>query len=62
MPAVWGVDVGHKQLDEKLAQDPRVTAFEGVNARDLVSELSRVAERPVPEFDLVVIDVSFYLA
>lgn len=32
---VLAVDVGHGQLDTRLRSDPRVTVFEGVNARDL---------------------------
>ena len=32
---VTGVDVGHGQLHPKLAQDTRVTALEGINARSL---------------------------
>ena len=32
---VFAVDVGHGQLDPKLAADPRVVSREGVNARDL---------------------------
>lgn len=34
---VFAVDVGHGQLDAKLAVDPRVTSIEGLNARDLSS-------------------------
>jgi len=33
---VYAIDVGHGQLDAKLAADPRVISREGVNARDLV--------------------------
>ncbi|MFN6962004.1 MAG: SAM-dependent methyltransferase, partial [Rhodocyclaceae bacterium] len=32
---VVGVDVGHGQLHPRLASDPRVATFEGVNAREL---------------------------
>ncbi len=32
---VVGVDVGHGQLDARLAADPRVIALEGINARSL---------------------------
>jgi 23S rRNA (cytidine1920-2'-O)/16S rRNA (cytidine1409-2'-O)-methyltransferase len=48
---VYAVDVGHGQLHWKLRNDSRVTAMEGVNARELVSLPARV--------DLAVIDVSF---
>jgi 23S rRNA (cytidine1920-2'-O)/16S rRNA (cytidine1409-2'-O)-methyltransferase len=34
---VFAVDVGHGQLDAKLAADPRVTSREGLNARDLAA-------------------------
>lgn len=50
---VYAVDVGHGQLHETLARDSRVTSLEGVNGRDLTTEL-------IPEpIDLVVSDVSF---
>jgi 23S rRNA (cytidine1920-2'-O)/16S rRNA (cytidine1409-2'-O)-methyltransferase len=51
---VIGVDVGHGQLHERLAADPRVTAIEGVNARHLDA-----AQLPLATFDLVVADLSF---
>ncbi len=50
---VTAVDVGHGQLAEAVASDPRVTSHEGLNVRDLTP--AHVAE-PV---DLVVADVSF---
>jgi len=51
--AVVAIDVGHGQLAPSIAADPRVTAIEGLNARDLVS-----AHLPfAPE--VVVADVSF---
>jgi 23S rRNA (cytidine1920-2'-O)/16S rRNA (cytidine1409-2'-O)-methyltransferase len=52
---VVGVDVGRDQLAEKLKSEPRLTVFEGVNARDL-GNFAPLASR---RFDLVVIDVSF---
>ena len=48
---VYCVDVGHNQLAAQISQDPKVTNFEGVDAK-----------LPLPFqklFDLVVIDVSF---
>jgi len=50
---VYAVDVGHGQMHAKIAADPRVTKLEGVNARDLTSQL--VPEPP----QLIVADVSF---
>ena len=50
---VTGVDVGHGQLHEKLRADPRVTAVEKVNARELD------ARQVGRDFDLVVGDLSF---
>jgi len=51
---VVGVDVGHGQLVERLRTDPRVTAIESVNARQL-----RAADLPFARYDLVVADLSF---
>jgi 23S rRNA (cytidine1920-2'-O)/16S rRNA (cytidine1409-2'-O)-methyltransferase len=50
---VTGVDVGHGQLHEKVRSDPRVTAIESVNARELS------ADQVGDEFDLIVGDLSF---
>jgi len=50
---VYALDVGHGQLNSKLALDPRVVSVEGVNARDLSGAPMR---EPV---DVVVADVSF---
>ncbi len=50
---VTGVDVGHGQLHEKLRGDPRVTAIEKVNARELA------AAQVGGDFDLVTGDLSF---
>jgi len=48
------VDVGTGQLHYKLRQDPRVTNFERVNARQLDD-----LELPRSTYDLVVMDLSF---
>jgi 23S rRNA (cytidine1920-2'-O)/16S rRNA (cytidine1409-2'-O)-methyltransferase len=48
------VDVGRAQLHAKLRADPRVTNIEKVNARSLVP-----ANLPRPQFDAVVMDLSF---
>ena len=34
---VFAIDVGHGQLDGRIAADPRVTLCEGLNVRDLVA-------------------------
>ncbi|HZW73897.1 MAG TPA: TlyA family RNA methyltransferase [Caldimonas sp.] len=51
---VVGVDVGHGQLDRRLAADSRVAAREGINARHLDAR-----DLPVGRFDLIVGDLSF---
>lgn len=48
------VDVGRAQLHAKLRADPRVTNIEKVNARFLTP-----GELPRPEYDAVVMDLSF---
>lgn len=48
------VDVGHGQLHYKLQRDPRVENIERLNARFLEAK-----DLPIPEYDLVVMDVSF---
>ncbi len=51
---VFAIDVGHGQLDAALASDPRVTAIERLNARDLsAAHLDGIAP------DFLVSDVSF---
>jgi 23S rRNA (cytidine1920-2'-O)/16S rRNA (cytidine1409-2'-O)-methyltransferase len=50
---VTGVDVGHGQLHDMLRRDPRVTAIEKVNARELT------AEQVGRDFDFVTGDLSF---
>jgi 23S rRNA (cytidine1920-2'-O)/16S rRNA (cytidine1409-2'-O)-methyltransferase len=48
---VYAIDVGHGQLDPKIAADPRVVAMENTNARDL---------KPLPEPpQAIVADLSF---
>jgi len=53
---VVAIDVGRGQLHWRLRQDPRVIAFEGINARDL---LPFAKEKFPGLFDLIVADVSF---
>jgi 23S rRNA (cytidine1920-2'-O)/16S rRNA (cytidine1409-2'-O)-methyltransferase len=50
---VTAIDVGHGQLAAQIATDPRVTAIEGLNVRDLTP-----AHLP-GAIDLVVADLSF---
>jgi 23S rRNA (cytidine1920-2'-O)/16S rRNA (cytidine1409-2'-O)-methyltransferase len=50
---VVAVDVGHGQLDPRLAADPRVRSLEGVDARTLTAEI--LGETP----DAIVVDLSF---
>lgn len=50
---VHAVDVGHGQLDPRIAADPRVSVYEGTNVRDLHRS------HPVAGVDLVVADLSF---
>ena len=50
---VVAVDVGHGQLDPRLAADPRVRSLEGVDARALTA--AALGETP----EVIVIDVSF---
>ncbi len=50
---VFAVDIGHGQLDAKLAKDPRVISLEHVNARDLSS--TQITLKP----QTIVADVSF---
>jgi 23S rRNA (cytidine1920-2'-O)/16S rRNA (cytidine1409-2'-O)-methyltransferase len=38
-PHVFALDVGHGQLDPRLAADRRVTNLEGINARDLTHDM-----------------------
>lgn len=50
---VYCVDVGHGQLDWKIASDPRIVVVDRTNARQLAAE--RIPER----CGLAVVDVSF---
>lgn len=51
---VTGIEVGHGQLAEILRDKPKMTALEGLNARELAA--SHLAGRPV---EFIVSDVSF---
>ena len=55
---VVGIDVGHGQLHARLRDDPRVRAFEGMNARSI--DAGTLGEAMPPDgFALIVVDVSF---
>lgn len=56
--SVVGVDVGHGQLHPRLAADPRVRTFEGINARALKATMLGDCV-PAEGFGLATIDVSF---
>jgi len=55
---VVGIDVGHGQLNARLAQDARVLSHEGVNARDVAGTAFEADTAP-HSFDLVTGDLSF---
>jgi 23S rRNA (cytidine1920-2'-O)/16S rRNA (cytidine1409-2'-O)-methyltransferase len=57
--AVIALDVGHGQLVDPVRSDPRVAVVEGVNARDLSSELLAAASGVDWAPELVVGDLSF---
>ncbi|OZG73528.1 TlyA family rRNA (cytidine-2'-O)-methyltransferase [Hahella sp. CCB-MM4] len=56
--SVTGVEVGHDQLVEEIRDNPRVSVYEGVNAKHLASWFKSELEEH-PGFDLAVMDVSF---
>ncbi len=55
--SVTAVDVGHSQMDPLLLSDPRVSSFEGINARSLC--LSDIGEDSDAAFEIIVADLSF---
>ena len=54
---VIALDVGHNQIHHSVRTDPRVTVWEGVNARNLSPEWW--SEHQGGHIDYVVVDVSF---
>lgn len=57
---VIAIDVGHDQIVPELAGNPRVVSIEGFNARELsIERLAEILGGPVPNFELVVADLSF---
>jgi 23S rRNA (cytidine1920-2'-O)/16S rRNA (cytidine1409-2'-O)-methyltransferase len=56
---ILGVEVGHGQLAKKLQDLKNLICLEGINARSLDQNPAFLAAKPVQDFDLCVIDVSF---
>lgn len=56
---VVALDVGHGQLDPRIALDSRVAVLEGVNARNLTADAYAALDPAAPETTLVVGDLSF---
>ena len=56
---VLAVDVGHGQLAEPVASDPRVVSLEGLNVRSVSAESLAAASGIVEQPALVVADLSF---
>ncbi len=54
---VVGIDVGHNQLLQRIGDDERVIAYEGINARELPEE--ELLMHSPGGFDWIVMDVSF---
>jgi 23S rRNA (cytidine1920-2'-O)/16S rRNA (cytidine1409-2'-O)-methyltransferase len=55
---VVGIDVGHGQLHDRMRGDPRVLAYEAVNAK-APDDSAFGREQPKASFDLLVGDLSF---
>lgn len=55
---VVGIDVGHCQLHPRLAADPRIEAFEGINAR-MLQNSALATRHGAHRFELIVADLSF---
>lgn len=56
---VIAIDVGHDQMVPELKENSRVTAVEGFNARELSPTTLAEVIGEVPEFGIVVADLSF---
>lgn len=56
---VVAIDVGHDQLVPDLRENSRVVSIEGFNARELSPETLKLAIGDLPEFGVVVADLSF---
>lgn len=56
---VVGFDVGEQQLHEKVKSNPKVTFFEKLNVKNLLSNQNFLKAVPNDGFDLIVCDVSF---
>jgi 23S rRNA (cytidine1920-2'-O)/16S rRNA (cytidine1409-2'-O)-methyltransferase len=56
---VVGIEVGHGQLDERLAADARVTCFEKTHVRNVTAGWFAERGLDASAFDLIVVDLSF---
>ena len=56
---VVGIEVGHGQLDQRLAADPRVMCFERTHVRSLTPDWFAVRGLDTATFGLIVVDLSF---
>ncbi|MFZ7087612.1 TlyA family RNA methyltransferase [Curtobacterium sp. RRHDQ10] len=56
---VIALDVGHGQLDPRVAMDPRVVSVEGTNARSITADDVRAMDPAAARIDMVVGDLSF---
>jgi 23S rRNA (cytidine1920-2'-O)/16S rRNA (cytidine1409-2'-O)-methyltransferase len=56
---VVGIEVGHGQLDQRLAADPRVMCFERTNVRSLTPAWFAARGLDAATFGLIVVDLSF---
>lgn len=54
---VYALDVGHNQLHERIAKNPKVINLEGINVREIPEETLKLLQSEKIEF--CVIDVSF---
>ncbi|KAA0972470.1 TlyA family RNA methyltransferase [Aureimonas fodinaquatilis] len=53
------IDVGHGQMHPRIANDPRVTRIDGLNARELTRDHLALAPAEHRDINLLVSDVSF---
>lgn len=56
---VVGIDVGHNQLHSSLRSKRQIVSIEGLNAKDLETDIEFLKLLPAEKFDMIVMDVSF---